>query len=73
VVACSGQRLGEQPLLYVPGKDNFQNEPALVTLSKRVITATWKTLRNPRWGGGPVLAAWPTERHLVPLLPTFAL
>lgn len=59
------QRLGGHPLLYVPGKNNFRDEPVLVTLSKRVTVATWKTLNNARWGGGPVLAAWPTEKHLV--------
>lgn len=59
-----GQRLGGQSLLYVPGKDNFQDEPVLLALSKRVTVATWKTLSNARWGGGPVLAAWPTEKHL---------
>jgi hypothetical protein len=55
---------GGQPLLYVPGARNFADEPVLVALSKRVTTATWKTLPRIRWAGGPVLAAWPTERHL---------
>ena len=55
---------GGRPLLYVPGKRNFQDEPVLVALSKRVLTATWKTLGNASWSGGPVLAAWPREKHL---------
>ncbi|MDP3713796.1 MAG: hypothetical protein Q8R60_15075 [Mycobacteriales bacterium] len=58
------QRLGGHPLLYAPGKRNFQDEPVLVSMSKRVTVATWKTLSNARWGGGPVLAAWPTQKHL---------
>lgn len=57
-------RLWGHPLLYVPGKRNFQDEPVLVGMSKRVAVAMWKTLSSAHWGGGPVLAAWPTEKHL---------
>jgi hypothetical protein len=33
------QRLGGHPLLYVPGKRNFQDELVLVRMSKRVTVA----------------------------------
>ncbi len=58
------QDMGGQPLLYVPGKNNYRDEPVLVALAKRVTTSTWKTLPSAGWRGGPVLAAWPTEKHL---------
>lgn len=58
------QSVGGQPLLYVPGKRNIDYNPVLLALSKRVTTATWRTLLRERWSGGPVLAAWPDQKHL---------
>ncbi len=56
--------LGGQPLLYAPGRTNYQRDPILLPLSRQIMTETWKTLNNARWSGGPVLAAWPNEERL---------
>jgi hypothetical protein len=59
-------QVGGQPLLYVPGRHDEDNDPQLQALARRstVTTQTWKTLANSGWGGGPVLAAWPNDKHL---------
>ncbi|HEY5475388.1 MAG TPA: hypothetical protein VIK11_01620 [Tepidiformaceae bacterium] len=53
-----------QSLLYMPARPNVEAEPRLQALSRQVQTETWKTLSGSRWTGGPVLAAWPDEKHL---------
>ena len=63
----AAQRLGGQPLLFVPRRNIDGFDRPLVELSKRVQTETWKTFRGCRWSGGPVLAAWPDRDHLAQL------
>ena len=55
-----------QVLVYSPGRQNAGYDPVLSRLSQTsgVASETWQTLRRTRWRGGPVLAAWPDQKHL---------
>lgn len=57
-------RQGGTPLLYAPGKQNVQHDELLRAFAQRYTLMTWKTRWGTDWRGGPVLAAWPDEKHL---------
>ncbi len=63
----AAERLGGQPLLYVPQRNIDGFDELLVRLSRRVQTETWKTLWGSRWPGGAGLAAWPGRDQIAKL------
>ncbi|MFQ1003660.1 hypothetical protein [Modestobacter sp. SSW1-42] len=63
----TAERLGGQPLLFVPRRNTDGFDGPLLELSERVQTESWRTFTGCRWSGGPVLAAWPDRDHLANL------
>lgn len=55
---------GDMPLLYAPGRRNYQQYDLLNAFARQFQGETWKTLLNAGWRGGPVLAVWPDQKHL---------
>lgn len=57
--------VGGEPLVFAPGRANVEHNQLLSEFVRRSGTAV-STWRSPArgWGGGPVLAAWPTREKL---------
>ncbi len=56
--------VGGMPLLYAPGRRNYADNPLLSAFAKRHASRTWKSGWDAKWSSGPVLAAWPDQKHL---------
>lgn len=56
--------VGGIPLLYAPGRRNYLDDPLLSAFAKRYASRTWKSGWDANWSAGPVLAAWPDQKHL---------
>lgn len=56
--------VGGMPLLYAPGRRNYGDNPLLSAFAKRYASRTWKSGWDAKWSSGPVLAAWPDQKHL---------
>lgn len=59
------KQTGGAVLLYVPQRGSLDRMNSLLSSYARspgVVVGTWRTRTS--WGGGPVLAAWPTQEKL---------
>lgn len=60
------QEVGGRILVFAPGKSNLDNNDLVATFVKlpTVDVMTWRQQYRISWGGGPVLALWPTREKL---------
>lgn len=64
-VMAKQREVGGSVLVFAPGKQNIAGNTVLAEFCRRadVRVATWRTAAS-GWGGGPVLAAWPSRDKL---------